>query len=399
MSFSQGLSGLNAASQKLSVIGNNIANLGTVGFKSSAVSFADVYANSRVGLGVQVASVNQDFSTGAIISTGNQFDVAIDGPTGLFRVEDSNGRVLYTRNGQFHADKNNFIVNAQGQRLTGYAVGTTNLMPIKVPVGNIEPLATTNIDYKVNLDANAAVVTVPFDATDPSTFSFSSPITVFDSLGNQHSLIEYFTKRPAVSGDSAWDVNFTVDGATPTSGANTTLAFDTAGRLITAPPIHTVGVTNPGGPSSPAAPLNITVDYTDSTQFGGDYTQNFTQNGYATGEYTSMSISDNGSIIANYTNGQIKDVGTLALADFNNLQGLKPVGGNAWVETAASGQPILGQPGSNGLANIKSQAVEKSNVDMSQELVHMIIAQRAYQANAKTIETQDQILQTLITMR
>lgn len=399
MSFSQGLSGLNAASQKLSVIGNNIANLGTVGFKSSAVSFADVYANSRVGLGVQVASVNQDFSTGAIISTGNQFDVAIDGPTGLFRVEDSNGRVLYTRNGQFHADKNNFIVNAQSQRLTGYAVGTTNLVPIKVPVGNIEPLATTNIDYKVNLDANAAVVTVPFDATDPSTFSFSSPITVFDSLGNQHSLIEYFTKRPAVSGNSAWDVNFTVDGATPTSGANTTLAFDTAGRLITAPPIHTVGVTNPGGPSSPAAPLNITVDYTDSTQFGGDYTQNFTQNGYATGEYTSMSISDNGSIIANYTNGQIKDVGTLALADFNNLQGLKPVGGNAWVETAASGQPILGQPGSNGLANIKSQAVEKSNVDMSQELVHMIIAQRAYQANAKTIETQDQILQTLITMR
>lgn len=399
MSFSQGLSGLNAASQKLSVIGNNIANLGTVGFKSSTVSFADVYANSRVGLGVQVASVNQDFSTGTPISTGNQFDVAIDGPTGLFRVEDSNGRVLYTRNGQFHADKNNFIVNAQGQRLTGYAVGTTNLVPIKVPVGNIEPLATTNIDYKVNLDANAAVVTVPFDATDPSTFSFSSPITVFDSLGNQHSLIEYFIKRPAMSGNSAWDVNFTVDGATPTSGANTTLEFDTAGRLITAPPIHTVGVTNPGGPSSPAAPLNITIDYAGSTQFGGDYTQNFTQNGYATGEYTSMSISDNGTIIANYTNGQIKDVGTLALADFNNLQGLKPVGGNAWVETAASGQPILGQPGSNGLANIKSQAVEKSNVDMSQELVHMIIAQRAYQANAKTIETQDQILQTLITMR
>jgi flagellar hook protein FlgE len=160
-----------------------------------------------------------------------------------------------------------------------------------------------------------------------------------------------------------------------------------------------VTVNTPGGPSSPAAPLNITVGYADSTQFGGGFTQNFTQDGYATGEYTSMSIGTDGSIIANYTNGQTKAIGTLALADFNNLQGLHPVGGNGWAETAASGQPILGQPGSNGLATIKSQAVEKSNVDMSQALVNMIIAQRTYQANAQTIKTQDQILQTLITMR
>jgi flagellar hook protein FlgE len=401
MGFGQGLSGLNAAAQSLDAIGNNIANLGTVGFKSSAVSFADVYANSRVGLGAQVASANQNFTTGAISSTGNQFDMAIDGAKGLFRVEDSNGRVLYTRNGQFHADKDNYIVNAQGQRLTGYAAGGTNLVPIKVPVGNIEPLATANIANKVNLDANAMVVPTGtgFNPDDPSTFSSSTPITVCDSLGNQHRLMQYYTKRPAAGGNSVWEINFTVDGATPSAGASTTLTFDTAGRLITSPPTSVVTVNTPGGPSSPAAPLNITVGYADSTQFGGGFTQNFTQDGYATGEYTSMSIGTDGSIIANYTNGQTKAIGTLALADFNNLQGLHPVGGNGWAETAASGQPILGQPGSNGLATIKSQAVEKSNVDMSQALVNMIIAQRTYQANAQTIKTQDQILQTLITMR
>lgn len=400
MGFGQGLSGLNAAAQNLDTIGNNIANLGTVGFKSSTVSFADVYANSRVGLGVQAASVNQNFTAGAISSTGNQFDMAIDGAKGLFRVEDPNGRVLYTRNGQFHADKDNYIVNAQGQRLTGYAEGSTSLVPIKVPVGNIEPLATANIANKINLDANATVVpaATAFDPSNASTFSSSTPITVYDSLGNQHSLMQYYTKRPATATNSVWEVNFTVDGAAPTP-PSTTLEFDTAGRLTTAPPTSVVTVTAPGGPSSPAAPLNMTVSYADSTQFGGGFTQNFTQDGYATGEYTSMSIGTNGSIIANYTNGQTQAMGTLALADFNNLQGLQPVGGNAWEETAASGQPILSQPGSNGLATIKSQAVEKSNVDMSQELVNMIIAQRTYQANAQTIKTQDQILQTLITMR
>src|SRR6185312_4660339 len=150
--------------------------------------------------------------------------------------------------------------------------------------------------------------------------------------------------------------------------------------------------------SSPAAPMAIKVAYDGSTQFGGSFSQNFIQDGYSTGEYASMSIGTDGSMVANYTNGVTKVVGTLALANFNNLQGLQPMGGNAWAETANSGQPILGIPGSNGLALIKGQAVEESNVDMSQELVNMIIAQRTYQANAQTIKTQDQVLQTLINM-
>jgi flagellar hook protein FlgE len=400
MGFGQGLSGLNASAQNLDVIGNNIANSGTVGFKSGTASFADVYASSRVGLGVQVASINQRFTTGIVSTSGNQFDMAIDGAKGLFVVTQPNGATLYTRNGQFLADKDHKIVNAQGQQLMGYAPGGTSLIGMTVPIGNITPQATSTITNKVNLDANAVVVpaATTFSPTNPSSYSNMVPLTVYDSLGNSHRVEQYYTKRDPVAGNSVWEVNYVIDGTPPVPPANTaTLEFDSAGRLASGSPA-TIAFT-PGGATSPAAPVNISVAYDGSTQFGGSYSQDFVQNGYATGEYASMSIGANGELIANYTNGAKQVMGTLALADFANLQGLQPVGGNAWAETANSGQPILGTPGSNGLATIKGQAVEESNVDMSQELVNMIIAQRTYQANAQTIKTQDQILQTLITMR
>ncbi len=482
MGFGQGLSGLNAASQNLDVIGNNIANSGTVGFKSGSATFADVYASSRVGLGVQVASINQRFTTGIVSTSGNQFDMAIDGAKGLFVVTQPNGATLYTRNGQFLADKDHKIVNAQGQQLMGYAPGGTNLIGMTVPVGNIAPQATNTLTNKVNLDANADVVpptaeilakvvlaqggpgvtyyyrpvtnewfndaagtgvavpangayttgnpavavniaagvpdvqipstggnvayvaarpAVVFDPTNSDSFSKMVPLTVYDSLGNEHRVEQYYTKREPVGGNSRWEVNYVVDGvppAGPPPAANTAiLSFDSAGRLAGGSP--TAITFTPGGGTSPAAPVNIVVSYDGSTQFGGSYSQDFVQNGYATGEYASMSIGANGELIANYTNGAKQTMGTLALADFANLQGLQPVGGNAWAETANSGQPIYGTPGSNGLATIKGQAVEESNVDMSQELVNMIIAQRTYQANAQTIKTQDQVLQTLITLR
>ncbi|WP_368642035.1 flagellar hook-basal body complex protein [Castellaniella ginsengisoli] len=479
MGFGQGLSGLNAASQNLDVIGNNIANSGTVGFKAGSATFADVYASSRVGLGVQVASINQRFTTGIVSTSGNQFDMAIDGAKGMFVVTQPNGAMLYTRNGQFLADKDHRIVNAQGQQLMGYAPGGTNLIGMTVPVGNIAPQATSTLANKVNLDANADVVpptseilarvvltqggvdttyyyrpatndwysdaagttaaipadgayttgtpavavnvaggvpdvaipstgsnvayvpaqpAVVFDPSNSDSFSKMVPLTVYDSLGNEHRVEQYYTKREPVGGNSIWEVNYVVDGVPPVPPANTaTLSFDSAGRLVGGSP--TAITFTPGGGTSPAAPVNIVVSYDGSTQFGGSYSQDFVQNGFATGEYASMSIGSNGELIANYTNGEKQVMGTLALADFSNLQGLQPVGGNAWAETANSGQPIFGTPGSNGLAVIKGQAVEESNVDMSQELVNMIIAQRTYQANAQTIKTQDQILQTLITMR
>lgn len=503
MGFGQGLSGLNAAAQNLDVIGNNIANSGTVGFKAASATFADVYASSRVGLGVQVASINQRFSVGTISSTGNQLDMAIDGAKGMFRVQDASGNVLYTRNGQFFADKDNNIVNAQGYRLTGYQTNGTDLRPIQVPVGNIPPRATDGVTVKTNLDANAKVVPsvavnlvpdtlgkvtltpdngdpdvvlyykpsstgayswydtaasttplvstdptypngkyttglagavnveitsgrpdvafgvngtdntafiagtpavdpVAFDPTKPSTYSHSLPMSVYDSLGNAHQLTQYFVKREGTLApeQSNWEVYYRLNGAPlePTDAPHK-LAFASSGVLSPADANLTLNIPNPGGDASPAAALAINLNYAGSTQFGGEFSPNFTQTGYATGEYAGMSISSDGGIVANYTNGETQAMGFLALADFNNLQGLQPAGGNAWVETGASGQPVVGRPGANGLATIKGQAVEESNVDMSQELVNMIIAQRTYQANAQTIKTQDQIMQTLMQMR
>lgn len=409
MGFGQGLSGLNAAAQNLDVIGNNIANSGTVGFKAATATFADVYANSRVGIGTSVASINQRFTIGTVANTGNQFDMAIDGAKGLFRVVDPSGNVLYTRNGQFFADKDNNIVNAQGQRLTGYGPGGATLGPVKVPVGNIEPQATSAMTTKANLDANADEIpaAVLFDPLDPDSYTPSHTLrtNVYDSLGNSHELTQYFSKRAAVPGppaESVWEVNYRIDGDLTLDApfdAPYLLQFDDAGRLDDALAKITLEYTMPATAISPAESLEIALNYTGTTQFGGPFASNFTQDGYPTGEYASMSIANDGSILARYTNGQAKPMGTLVLADFNNLQGLQPVGGNAWVETSASGQPVYGKPGENGMATIRGQAVEESNVDMSMELVNMIIAQRTYQANAQTIKTQDQILQTLITMR
>lgn len=469
MGFGQGLSGLKAASQNLDVIGNNIANSATVGFKASTIAFADVYATSRVGLGVQVADVNQRFTTGNLSVTGNQFDMAIDGDKGFFRLVDSSGQVMYSRNGQFHADNNMNIVNAQGQRLTGYVANengevTSDLAEIKVPVGNIEPRATDSVGLRANFDSRSPVLeidnvqitttgTAPNeiirpaeDIAAPENHTHSLPMTVYDSLGNPHQLTQYFVKvAENAEGNSEWNVFYrfddrflasgggTVDGidgdettpGTPSSGIAVAdsyvdgetllqhkMVFDPAGRLvgpyvnrnvddeITSVLPYELTVTGIGTEDgSPAEPLVISLDYNGSTQFGGAFTPSFTQNGYSTGEYSSMEIASNGDILANYTNGETKIMGAIALADFNNLNGLRPIGGNAWIETSASGPALLGRPGVNGLATLRGQSVEESNVDMSEELVNMIIAQRTYQANAQTIKTQDQILQTLITLR
>lgn len=417
MGFGQGLSGLNAASQNLDVIGNNIANSSTVGYKSSNIQFADVYASSRVGLGVSVAGVSQRFTIGTVAVTGNQFDMAIDGEKGLFRLVDQSGAVVYSRNGQFSPDKNLFLTNSQGHRLTGYLPGSTDPQPIRVPTGNIAPKATSNMSLRANLDSNAAVVAAPstVDPANPDTYTSSFPYNVYDSLGNAHQVTQYFIKRePNADSESVWEVQYFMNGEavgksepidpsdpnspvklTPTS---TMLTFSKSGELKS--PTGAIKLDlDVEQASSPAENLSINLSYSGTTQLGGPFAATPDQDGYKMGEYASMSIAADGSIVANYTNGQTQTMGTLVLADFYNMQGLQPMGGNVWSETATSGQPILGRPGENGMAVVRGQSVEESNVDMGQELVNMIIAQRTYQANAQTIKTQDQVLQTLITMR
>lgn len=420
MGFGQGLSGLDAASQNLDVIGNNIANSGTVGFKAGSVQFADVYATSRVGLGVKVSAVNQRFTVGNI-SAGGQYDLAIDGANGFFRLADDSGSVSYSRNGQFTIDKNLNLINAQGQHLTGYSAAGVGTAPINLtlPQANIAPQATAGAGFVANLNANADVInpaTTPFDPTNQDTFTDTQPMTVYDSLGNSHQLTQYFAKRGAdpVSGDSVYDVYYTLDGqamaptiatapvppatATVWTGA-TQLTFDSGGRLTNVPPTVATSFAAPGGTASPADPLAIAINYTGSTQFGSDFKTSPTPDGFPSGEFTTISVDTDGTIVANYTNGETQNVGTVALANFNNVQGLQPVGDNAWIETSASGQANLGQPGTNGLAVIRGQAVEESNVDLSSELVNMIIAQRTYQANTQTIKTQDQVLQSLLAIQ
>ncbi len=428
MGFGQALSGLNAAAQNLDVIGNNIANASTVGYKSGGIAFADVYASSRIGLGVQIGNVTQRFSTGNLDVTGNQYDMAIDGANGFFRLVNGSGEIQYSRNGQFIKDKNNAIVNAQGLQLTGYPADVVNAdgsvtsgvgrdpIRLAVPLGNIPPQPTTSVRFTRNLNAGEAAIPVAtaFSPTDPKSFSNATPITVYDSLGNAHSLTQYYVKRPAVAGQSVWDVYYALDGKpvapttanAPAAGATaytgwggpTQMTFSPSGVLTSAARVQ-LSIAQPGSADSPAAALTMALDYTGSTSHVNPYTVNFDQNGYTSGEFASISVTPTGGIIASYTNGQTRNIGTLALAGFNNPIGLRAVGGNAWVESPASGQAILGQPGSNGLATIKGQTVEASNVDMSQELVNMIIAQRTYQANAQTIKTQDQIMQTLMQMR
>lgn len=416
MGFGQALSGLASSASNLDIIGNNIANSGTVGFKSSTGTFADIYANAAVGLGTQLTGVVQNFNTGTLANTGNPYDLAVDGPTGFFRVQDPAGIIKYTRNGQFLPDSAGFLTNVQGDRLTAYALDGITLVPVRVPTGNISPRATqdltgeTPVVYgltsRVNLNANeplsAAWVLDPDDGPASGSFSHSLPVNVYDSQGNSHQLLQYFSK----TADNAWKVYYVgtdTDGKYFDAG-EMELSFTAAGLLkLSDPPADAEYLGEVKMLSAQLGngvdDLSFKIDYRDSTQFGGSFNYNFSQTGYQTGEFASMSFDPDGAIKANYTNGQTATIANLVLADFTNVAGLKAVGGNSWVETTASGQPVLGTPSANGMSAIASMVVEESNVDLSKELVNLIIAQRTYQANSQTIKTQDQILQSLINLR
>lgn len=395
MGFGQGLSGLDAASQDLDVIGNNIANVGTAGFKSATISFADVYASSRVGLGVNVAAITQDFGVGNL-SAGGQYDIAIDGSNGLFRLADRSGSTVYSRNGQFEVDKDYYLVNKQGYRLTGYAAGAVGGAPValRLPQGNVAPQATTTAGIQTNLNADAPVIIPVFDPANRNTYTDMVPTTVYDSLGNPHQLAQFFVKRASNANQSVYDVFYTFDGLQQGGAPRAELRFDTAGRIVNPPnPALTLTV----GGQSPANDIVVAMDYTSVTQFSGNFNPKITQNGYSSGELSGVSFAKDGSILGRYSNGQTQVIGTLALARFNNVQGLQPVGNNNWIETGDSGAAILGQPGTNGLSPVAGQKYEESNVNMNKELVRLIVAQRNYQANAKTIEAQNNIMQALIT--
>ena len=419
MGFAQGVSGLNAAASNLDVIGNNIANSGTIGFKSGSVQFSDVYAGSRIGLGTQVSGVSQNFTSGAVQSSTRALDVAITNGDGFFRLASPGGEIAYSRNGQFNLDKDGFLVNAAGLQLTGFQVGANGAIAggaptaLQFPTTGMEPKPTDAITAQFNLDSRSTAIpaATAFDAKNPASYNYSNSVTVFDSLGNSHELATFFVK----TAPNTWNAYATADGqplatggafapAPPAAGSNGTpiaigVAFDTVGKM-TAPANGLLNFANLQFPNG-SAPMVFDVNITGTTQFGNDNQVNkLTQTGYTSGVLTSYAINQDGIVTGKYSNKQSNPLGQIVLSSFINPNGLQSKGDNVWAETSASGQPLTGTPGSGTkLGALTSGALEGSNVDLTSELVNLIIAQRTYQANAQTVKTQDQVMQTLINMR
>jgi len=409
MSFQQGLSGLNAASKQLEVIGNNISNANTVGFKQSRTEFADVYANSlngssasQAGIGTKVSAITQQYTQGNISSSSNSLDIGINGG-GFFRMS-NNGDITYSRNGQFQMDKFGYIVDAESKRLTGYTADATGNLStgapaeININMADLKPSATTAVTGLVNLDSRSSALTAAgFDPTDPTTYNNSTALTVYDSLGNSHTLQSYFVK----TAPGVWDVFTTADGTSTTvlPAPNVTLTFTGTGVAPTSVPASPVTV-NFAVATGATTPVSMTLDYSGNTQFGSSFSVNtLSQDGYTSGRLSGFNTGADGIILGRYTNGQSKVLGQVVLANFANPNGLQSMGGNAWTESPTSGAALVGVPNSGLLGVLQSSALEDSNVDLTAELVNMMTAQRVYQANAQTIKTQDQVMQTLVNLR
>ncbi|GAB2938507.1 flagellar hook protein FlgE [Aquaspirillum soli] len=518
MGFQHGVGGINAAAKQLDVIGNNVANAGTIGFKGSRAEFADMYAANfygvaatQTGLGTRTETIAQQFSQGNINTTGNQMDMAISG-NGFFVMNDPNG-ISYSRNGQFKIDRQGFIVNNGGSNLQGWAVdpvtgkilegsrtdlkvdntllagrptdfpGGTNASPVKfelnvdsraTPVGvrssrldtaappvryveistgtyvdvsngqlgtisaagafaptagafytasfsydngagvshRYTPSATLPLGSTAGTSApDPAATVLPFDPSNPNTYTHTTSTKIYDSLGNPYTMNIYLVKKdmtgisPSVT--SPWEVNVNVldptTGLPITTGLTNpqTVTFDSKG-MITGASELTFGTFTPSAvpPAVAADPIQISVDLVGTTQQGASFAVNkIIQEGYAPSVVTNLEVSKEGIISARYSNGQNKAIGQVILANFPNQQGLQPIGNNRWIQTYQSGTPAYNNPGSTNTGLIQAQALEDANIDLTAELVNMITAQRFYQANAQTIKVQDAVLQSVINLR
>lgn len=406
MSFQISLSGINAASSDLNITANNVANVNTAGFKRSRGNFTELFASglqslssTATGLGVRLSSVQQEFSQGNISFTGNNLDLAISGD-GFFTMSDG-GALAYTRAGAFGVDREGFVVNDSGMRLqvyppqgSGANFNTGQLSDLQLNTSDSPPQASTEVTLGLNLPANAAQPAVtPFDSSDPDSYNHSRSLTVYDSLGTAHTANYYFVKT---ANPNEWEVHLEIGGVA--AGGPQTLEFDSTGNL-TAPangelnfPAVTV---NPN-----ADDITLTADFSNSTQYGEQFAvNNLTQDGFASGRLIGIDVDEEGVVQARFTNGQSEPLGKLALTSFANPQGLEKLGDTAWAETFTSGDAVLGEAGTSSLGSIQSGALEDANVDLTEELVNMITAQRNFQANSQMISTADQITQTIINIR
>lgn len=387
MSFNIGLSGLKATSEQMNTISHNIANGSTAGFKSSRTEFQDVYSATFGGgqaNGVAVSNIRQSFATGSMTTTGRNADLAINGD-GFFVVE-NNGQKFYTRAGIFDTrqDKNNpsmlNLVSPDGSLLLGKGG-----QPITIDQADQAPQASTKGSLGLNLDSGAPVITkTPFDPKDPSTYNSTSTVKVYDKLGNEHQLTQYYSKKA----DGKWEMNVTMDDA-PLPAAKQELEFDGDSGKLTAPSPANPTITLPNG-------QNFALDMSAMTQYGGGFSINsVNSDGYAAGKFANWSFEPDGTVVARYTNGEKVSQGQLQLARFTNNEGLQPAGGNRWTETFASGQAMTGVAGEGQLGGILTGRYENSNVNITDEMVGLMGAQSSYQANAKSIQVANEMTKIL----
>ena len=415
-SFYSALSGMDSNSVAMQVIADNISNVNTVGFKGSTVHFEDllgmslegVSGVSRVGVGASVSSMSCSYSQGTLVTTGVGTDLAINGK-GFFIVEDSTtDEQFYTRAGNFHLDKDGYFVNPNGLRVQGYLYDSTgtNLIETLADIlvdqtAMVPPTTTSAVDTVLNL--NSAETATTFDITDPGgTSHYSTALPVYDTLGQAHTVTVYFTN----TAPQTWAWNALIDGSevsggtagTPQLFGTGTIAFNTAGLLTTAMPVslYTGAITYSNGVAASA----ITVDFTGTTQYGApSAVQSLSQDGSSAGTISGISVTSEGNIVGNYTNGEIRNIARLALADFPSLYGLERGGSLLFRAMPDSGDPLINKPGEGGMGNLSASMLEESNVDLAAEFIKMIITQRAYQANSKIISTTDEMLAQLISIK
>jgi len=401
-----GISGLNANATAMTVIGDNIANVNTTGFKANRASFANVLSQSLggssggdIGRGVEFWGTSPLWTQGSLENTGSPTDLAINGK-GFFVVQDNTGSNFYTRAGQFHLDEAGDMVNPDGYLVQGYQIDSTgslgNLTTISIPGERISPpSATTELSFDINLDSRT---------TTNGTYSTSQ--TVFDSLGNAIPLTLTFTRQAAAQ---TWSVAGSVAApngpVTINGGASAAITFDNSGNMTAPAADGALAITLANGA---ATPLSITWDLYDAggtnlgdiTGFASSSATTFQyQNGYASGVLRNISVDEDGVVTAAYSNGQLIPTYQIALADFPSYDGLAKMGQNLYAESLASGQPMPGVAGNGRLGSITPSAIEMSNIDLAQEFVKMITTQRAFQANSRVITTSDEILAELINIK
>ncbi|MFP4146761.1 MAG: flagellar hook protein FlgE [Halorhodospira sp.] len=421
MSFNISLTGVNSASKDLETTSNNLSNAGTTGFKESRAEFNDLFAMGPMGIsqlgigqGSRLANVGQMFSQGSFEFTERSLDLGIEGK-GFFRLEEEGGEVSYTRAGQFEVDRDGYIVNNTGKRLTGFETDADGNRVgdgrehLRLPTEGISAKATEEMGLSANFDADAEAIDeeAAFDPEDNETYHESTTTTVYDSQGTARDATFYFRKVD----DNEWDVYTQVEGAdyegaeTETAGEEGNvfgphrLSFDNSGSLR-----EDEGDGSSMGLETPLRAevddLDIEVDFTETTQSARPFNMtDVSQDGHEAGEFQNVSVDNDGTIQARYSNGETQAVGQVGLTSFPAEEQLQSAGETSWKATADAGEPLIGVPGQGKFGRIENGALEQSNVEVSEQLVDMIKAQRNYSANAKMISTQDQVTQEILNIR